>query len=122
VFDFDATRLDFADRLVAAPLLRFTSIGVRWTSPASDWSRPVSIAEMDGLASVPRLQSLDTRGRSTLRADHVETLIRLPSNPLRQLAVLATGFGALNANSLQLLAKHCPSLRSLRVATGFLQD
>ena len=115
---FRSTRPLLAE-CISGSLLRCADIGVRWCHPEPVWDQPpVSDEEIAAVAAIPRIRLLDTRHRHQFDPGQFDSLLTMPSAPLRQLTALYSGFistgcDALSSESMRLLSEHCPLLRTL---------
>ena len=110
---FRSTRANLAAN-IAGSLLRFATIGLRWTQSGSGPFQPEPDRdEMLAIASIPRLRVLDARGRRCTFFHYLPALLQHPSAPLTHLTALYTPRNGLDVECITLLATQCRSLRTL---------
>jgi hypothetical protein len=100
---------------VAASLLRFCHIGVEWRFSSLDhrshFPAAVTAAELDALAAIPRLRSLDVQARLDVDSTMLASLLRRPG--LSALTSLGCAQGQLDEAALRALVDCCPRLSTL---------
>ena len=96
-----------AQRL-SVSLLRFCDFSINWYHDRRSLS-PVTAAELDALAAIPRLRMLNSCGRWTAGPVEIAALARRPG--LRGLTTLACH--GLDGPSIRALAEHCPKLSTV---------
>jgi hypothetical protein len=102
--------LSLAQR-ISASLLRFRDIKIKWSH--DDQDSPVTAAELDALAAIPRLRVLNVHGRWTAGPAQIESLVRRPG--LRGLTALTCSGRQLDKAVTESLADHCPRLSTVKI-------
>jgi len=111
--------LPLAQRL-SGSLLRFCDIRINWTNDRGSPFSPVTDAELDALAAIPRLCALNSCGRWTACSAEIESLARRPG--LRGLGALVCCKRQLGESSIGALADHCPRLSTVTTAGSIATD
>ena len=96
---------------ISGSLLRHCDIRIDWNYDRSFRCYPVSDAEQDSLAAIPRLRALDSCDRQGAGPSQIATLVQRPG--LRGLVSLVCGKRQLHEKSIGALAVHCPQLSTV---------
>ena len=108
-----------AQRL-SASLLRFRDIKIMWNFDRNFLCYPVSDAELDGLAAIPRLRVLDSHRRWTAGPALIAALVQRPG--LRELRALICDGDDINEQTIGALADHCPRLSTIATCDATRTD
>ena len=96
---------------ISGSLLRHCDIRINWNYDRSFRCYPVSDAEQDALAAIPRLRVLDSCDRQGAGPSQIAALVQRPG--LRGLVSLVCGKRQLHEKSIGALAVHCPQLSTV---------
>jgi hypothetical protein len=103
---------------ISESLLRFCDIKINWRD--DDQYSPVSDAELDGLAAIPRLRALNSCGRWHADPAEIESLVRRPG--LHRLTALTCSGRQLDEAVTEALADHCPRLSAVKIFDTIRSD
>jgi hypothetical protein len=99
---------------VSGSLLRFCDIAVQWRDANQHISLPATEAQLDQLAAIPRVRTLDTQARPDTSCAELESLLRRPG--LSGLTALRCVEEQLDQSVARVMAECCPRLSTLSLS------
>ena len=96
---------------ISGSLLRHCDVRINWNYDRNFRCYPVSDAEQDALAAIPRLRALDSCDRQGAGPSQIAALVQRPG--LRGLVSLVCGKRQLHEKSIGALAVHSPQLSTV---------